>query len=174
MAQASNGASTIAGLTPLKGQPALTSGGKPEMLYIGAEFCPFCAAERWAMVTALSKFGTFAHLGETSSASGDVYPNSPTFSFYGSTYTSKYLTFTPVETTTNQLDRAGTGYVPLQNPTAAETKVWKSLDPVQNIPFVDIGGRWLVRTSGYVPSIISNKTMEYVASARSVWWWPPT
>ena len=38
---------------------ALTSGGKPEMLYIGAEYCPYCAAERWAMIVALSRFGTF-------------------------------------------------------------------------------------------------------------------
>src|SRR5215831_9668816 len=37
----------------------LTSNGKPEMLYIGAEFCPYCAAERWAMAVALSRFGTF-------------------------------------------------------------------------------------------------------------------
>ena len=26
---------------------ALTSGGKPEVLYIGGDFCPFCAVERW-------------------------------------------------------------------------------------------------------------------------------
>src|SRR5262245_18195339 len=29
--------------------PALTKNGKPEMLYIGAEFCPYCAAMRWSM-----------------------------------------------------------------------------------------------------------------------------
>ena len=42
---------------------ALTSGGKPEMLYIGAEYCPYCAAERWAMIVALSRFGTFSGAG---------------------------------------------------------------------------------------------------------------
>ena len=26
---------------------ALTNGNKPEVLYIGADYCPFCAAERW-------------------------------------------------------------------------------------------------------------------------------
>lgn len=31
----------------LKNGTPLTSGGKPEMLYIGAEYCPFCAFERW-------------------------------------------------------------------------------------------------------------------------------
>ena len=43
----------------ISGGSALTSGGKPEMLYIGAEYCPYCAAERWGMVVALSRFGTF-------------------------------------------------------------------------------------------------------------------
>ena len=47
--------------TTITGAP-LTSGGKPEMLYIGAEYCPYCAAERWAMIVALSRFGTFSGL----------------------------------------------------------------------------------------------------------------
>src|SRR5712671_6765504 len=47
---------------------ALTSGGKPEMLYIGAEYCPYCAAERWAMIVALSRFGTFSGLTTIRSA----------------------------------------------------------------------------------------------------------
>ena len=42
----------------VKVETALTEAGLPEMLYMGAEYCPFCAAERWAMVMALSKFGT--------------------------------------------------------------------------------------------------------------------
>ena len=40
--------------------PALTSNGKPEMLYIGAEYCPYCAAMRWSMAVALSRFGTLS------------------------------------------------------------------------------------------------------------------
>ncbi|MBV9382599.1 MAG: DUF929 family protein, partial [Streptosporangiaceae bacterium] len=51
----------------ITGSP-LTAGGKPEMLYMGAEYCPFCAAERWAMVVALSRFGTFSGLHTTHSA----------------------------------------------------------------------------------------------------------
>ena len=53
----------------LKGsQPPLTSGGKPVMLYMGGEYCPYCAAERWSMVVALSRFGTFSGLATTHSA----------------------------------------------------------------------------------------------------------
>ena len=71
---------------------ALTSNGKPEVLYIGAEYCPFCAAERWGMVIALSRFGTFKNLSTTHSSSSDQFPNTATWTFYKSSYTSKYLT----------------------------------------------------------------------------------
>ena len=105
--------------TPPAGSPAtpLTSGGKPEMLYIGAEYCPYCAFERWGMIVALSRFGSFSGLRTMHSSSTDVYPNTPTWTFYKSSYTSKYLTFTPVEETTNVPDGSG-GYMPLQSPTA--------------------------------------------------------
>ena len=43
--------------------PPVVSDGAPEVLYIGAEYCPFCAVERWPLVVALSRFGTFAGLG---------------------------------------------------------------------------------------------------------------
>ena len=45
--------------------PALTADGKPEVLYVGAEYCPFCAAERWPVVVALSRFGTWSGLSAT-------------------------------------------------------------------------------------------------------------
>ena len=81
--------------TVTKGQTPLTSGGLPRMVYVGAEYCPFCAMARWSMVAALSRFGTFADLKMTASASTDG--NIPTFSFLRSTYTSPYLVFTPYE-----------------------------------------------------------------------------
>ena len=51
------GGTTTSPPKTISGAP-LTSGGKPEVLYIGAEYCPYCAAERWSMVVALSRFGT--------------------------------------------------------------------------------------------------------------------
>jgi hypothetical protein len=36
--------------------PSLTKDGKPEILYVGAEYCLYCAAERWAVAVALSRF----------------------------------------------------------------------------------------------------------------------
>ncbi|HSY16362.1 MAG TPA: DUF929 family protein, partial [Jatrophihabitantaceae bacterium] len=62
----------------------LTQDGKPRVLYVGAEYCPYCAAERWAVVVALSRFGTFAGLGQTASSPSDVYPSTATLTFRGS------------------------------------------------------------------------------------------
>ncbi|MHB1536035.1 MAG: DUF929 family protein, partial [Acidimicrobiales bacterium] len=128
--------------TPISGA-ALTSAGKPEVLYIGAEYCPFCAAERWPVVLALSKFGTWSDLGATHSASRDVYPNTATFSFYGATFTSPYLTFAGVETTTNQ-PQGPNAYKPLQTPTPTQEHLFQSDNPQGSIPFVDFGGRWTI------------------------------
>jgi hypothetical protein len=90
-------------LTPVTGSPR-TAGGKPEVLYVGAGFCPYCAALRWPLIVALSRFGSFSGLTPDRSAitagSGqrEPYPATPTWTFHGSSYASKYLVFTPVET----------------------------------------------------------------------------
>ena len=80
--------------------PPLTKDGKPLVLYVGAEYCPFCAAQRWAVVQALSRFGTFTGLTLTHSDPKDSFPNTPTFTFHGATYTSSVVAFEGVETQT--------------------------------------------------------------------------
>jgi hypothetical protein len=151
--------------------PPLTNGAKPAILYIGAEFCPFCAAERWPIVMALSKFGTFQNLTSTTSSSTDTNPNTPTFSFYGSGYTSAYLTFTAVELE----DRNGK---PLQTPTAAQSALVATYDAPPytkgargSIPFVDLGGKFLISGTEYDGSALSgmsfNSAVSYLTSANN-------
>src|SRR6202012_1289098 len=65
------------------GASPLTVNGFPRIFYAGAEYCPFCAAERWAVVLALSRFGTWTGLGETRSSPGDQFPRTATFTFDG-------------------------------------------------------------------------------------------
>jgi thiol-disulfide isomerase/thioredoxin len=137
--------------------PALTSGGKPEMLYIGAEWCPYCAAERWAMAVALRRFGTFSPLTGVHSSSADVYPNTATLTFYRSTYTSKYLVFTPVE-------QQDVNHNPLQAPTAAQKALWaKYLPPGDSYPFIDIGNR-VIAASTYSPQVLQGLTWSQIAA----------
>ncbi len=140
--------------------PALTADDKADLLYIGAEFCPHCAAERWPMYIALAKFGTFSpQPGRIHSANedGDV----PTLTFYGTTYSSPYLTFTPVEITTNK--PKGNGYAPLQTPTQAQLTLWQDSNGGE-FPFVDLGGKVVLPSAQYSFGPLQNLPFEEVAS----------
>ncbi len=153
---------TISGTT-------LTENGKPEMFYLGAEYCPYCAAERWAMIVALSRFGTFSGLSTVHSSSTDVYPNTPTWTFYNSSYTSPYLTFTPVETTTNVADASNTPpYVTLQTPTAAQQAlVTKYAGASGSIPFIDFGNKYLISGASYNPQLLAGLSWATIATDLS-------
>jgi hypothetical protein len=154
--------------TKLTGQHPLTSHGKPQIVYIGAEYCPFCAAERWAMVVALSRFGTFSNLGVTHSDTADVFPNTNTLTFYKSSYTSKHLAFSPVEETDANKKA-------LEKPTAAQQALLTKYDappyvPSQSagaIPFIDIGNKYLISGASYSPQILQGKSWSQISSALS-------
>ena len=139
---------------------ALTADGKADLLFIGAEYCPHCAAERWPLYIALSKFGTFSpQPGRIHSANedGDV----PTLTFYGTTYTSPYFTFTPVEVYTNKLQ--GNGYAPLQTPTQAQLTLWEDTNG-GTFPFLDFGGKKVLPSAQYLFTPLQNLPFATVAA----------
>lgn len=148
----------------ISGTP-LTAAGKPEMLYVGAEYCPYCAFERWGMIVALSRFGSFSGLSTVHSSSTDQFPNTPTWTFYKSSFTSKYLTFTTVEQTTNVPDSSSPlGYVPLQSLTAAQQALLTKYDPNGSIPFVDIGNKYLINGASASPQVLQGLSWATIAS----------
>lgn len=151
----------IGGLSKIGGTP-LTQGGKPVVLYIGAEYCPFCAAERWPLVAALSRFGTFTDLAATHSATNDVYPNTPTFSFKDAKYSSKYLALQTVELYGNR--PVNGSYPPLQRPTAQQNALIGKHDPRGTIPFIYLGN-YLQLDASYNPQILAGMSMQQVAHA---------
>jgi len=138
--------------------PALTSDGKPEVLFVGAEWCPYCAAERWALVLALSRFGSFTSLGYTTSASDDVFPDTPSFSFHGATYESRTLAFVGIEM--QDRDRR-----PLDEPTAEQQRILTADDPTGSIPFIDVGGRYVTSTATYDIAVLQGLSMGQIAHA---------
>jgi hypothetical protein len=138
--------------------------GKPQVFYVGAEFCPYCATQRWAVVAALGRFGTFSKLGLSHSSADDVFANTPTFTFHGSRYTSKYVAFTGVETRTNELEASGQ-YGALDPLTEAQGKVYAAENPGGGIPFLDIDGQFVANGVGYKAEVLQGHSAKEIAAA---------
>jgi hypothetical protein len=153
--------------------PALTKSGKPEVLFMGAEYCPFCAAQRWAMVNAFNRFGTFTGLTTTHSSSSDTDANTPTLTFYGSTYTSNYISLVTVELEHNyrigNSSSSSVAYAPLQTPTSAEQKLQSAYDPGTYIPYIDFGNKYaqVGNLTPLTPTMLDGLTWQQVATDMS-------
>ncbi len=148
--------------------PALVDGTKQRVLYIGAEYCPYCAAQRWPLVVALARFGTWTGLRTTTSASDDVFPDTPTLSFHGASFSSDVVTFNGYE----QLDR---DRKPLDTLPAADSAVLATFDappyvPADakgSIPFLDIGGVYIASGASFSSDLLAGKSHEQIATALS-------
>lgn len=151
----------------------LRSAGRPLIVYVGAEYCPFCAAQRWALVVALSRFGTFTHLGMATSSSQLVFPGLASFSFHGASYRSRYVSFEPIETYGSDTTSSSDAFVPLQPLTGQVHALMQRLDvpplaPVAGtLPFVDIAGRYIAIGAGFSPGLLSGRSLTSIASALS-------
>jgi len=158
---------TVTPLSFSKSQPPLTfTVGKaklPGFLYVGAEYCPYCAATRWGMIIALARFGHFNRLYDMLSSSTDYAPSTPTFSFVGKlpssvvTYTSRYLAFVPFE----QLNRNKQA---LMTPSAQADRLVSLYDQGTGIPFVDMNNHWFLTGSAYDPADLANLSRDSIAA----------
>lgn len=146
--------------------PQLTIGGKPAIVFVSEESCPFCAAERWPLAVGLSHFGSWSHLGSTRSSATDVYPDTATLSFRTAHYRSAKLTLQ----TTELADNLGR---PLQPQTALDTRLIGTYDvpPYVNsadqsgaVPFLDIGNRYILAGAQYNPQVLAGLSAAQIAS----------
>ena len=157
--------------TPVRADVNRGQRGLPVITYVGAEYCPFCAGERWALIAALGRFGTFSGLELSHSSTTDAYPNTATFSFVNATYSSPYVEFSPVELQTNV--PSGNGYTQLQTPTPAQTSRIRAYDgppyfPGQGaIPFIDFAGQYVTSGASFDMGLLRGMTQEQIAAALS-------
>jgi hypothetical protein len=162
------GAGSIVAPVHVKNQTPLTEKKLPEVLYVGAEFCPYCAAERWSLAIALLRFGTFKGLGTIASSPTDSYPSTATLDFRGAVFTSPYVAFTEVEV-------ANVNHQPLMTLTKAENKLVTKYDTSKfvpgagtgSIPFIDFGNRFLQVGSSYSPAVLAGLHAKKIASNLS-------
>lgn len=149
-------------------------GTKPVVLYIGAEYCPYCAAARWSIITSLARFGTFSGLSLGASSSLDVFPSTPTFSFYGSHYTSPYIEVQTVELASSVL-LPNRRYQRLETPTAEQEALIRKYDAppyvakaeTGGIPFLLVGGRYMWSGSPFSPELLAGQTQAAIAATLS-------
>jgi thiol-disulfide isomerase/thioredoxin len=129
-------------------RPLKASSGKPLIFFMGAGFCPYCAAERWAIVRALKNFGSWQGLVETTSAGHDEkYLNIPTVDFSRAKYTSDYVDFIGRET-------ADRNFEPQQELDEKDYEIIDAFNPDQVIPFLLIDGQFMQVGSGFSPQLL--------------------
>jgi hypothetical protein len=144
-------------LQSFSGQPFM-SGTKPVIVYIGADYCPYCAFQRWPLVMALMRFGNFSSLDYMLSSSTDVFPNSATFTFYGSKYTSNYVVFQGYEQEDRYQNHLAT--VP-----SNYTAVFQQYGAAY--PFLDIANKYVVSGSFFFPDQLTGRDWTQVAQLLS-------
>jgi hypothetical protein len=137
------------------------SNGLPQVLYVGAEWCPNCGATRWPLAVALSRFGTFTGLSTTYSSSTDSDPHTPTLSFRNASYKSSYIDFDGKE----QVDGDNK---PLQSLTTAENALFEQYGGATpgspGYPFIDFGGKWRQNGTAFDPAVLAGLTPDAVAA----------
>ncbi len=144
---------------PVAHARTLGSHGRPAVVLVESDHCPYCTLERWAVLVALSRFGTFTELGSTvSSPANDVFPGLQSWTFTGARFHSPSLSFDPVELDARFEVPAGTR---LDGPQA---QTWAAAKRAGGgVPYLSIGGRY--RSIGAIanPAVLVGLTSTQIA-----------
>ena len=131
-------------------------GGHPLTVFVGAEYCPYCASMRWPLVEALNRFGTFTGLRQVSSKEGyEGFPSIATYDFSQASYHSDYVTFSSAEIA----DVSGN---PLQSLDDDQTDLVNHLDPGGAIPFVFVAGSYTAALP-FSPQLLVGHSFKEIA-----------
>jgi hypothetical protein len=131
------------------------SGQKVRVFFLGAQFCPFCAAERWALVNALERFGTLTEYAPEAHTEGLAgFRLVPTYDLRSAVYTSQYLTYSGKEI----FDKDN---APLDTLDTDEQAIIDRFDPQAKFPFLMINGQYVQFDSGFSPGLIDG--MDFAA-----------
>jgi hypothetical protein len=138
--------------------------GLPVVFFYGAEFSPYAAAERWPLVVALSRFGSFGQLGLVQSSGQTAFPDISTFTFWQSTYSSAWVTLQAVERYGSE-NPTGGGYATLETPDARQEASLTTYDTSSSgVPLLDIANHFVLAGSSFTPGILSGLTQAQIAA----------
>lgn len=152
---------------------ATVDGGAPQpvVFFYGAEFAPYAAVERWPLIMALSRFGTFKQLGLMQSSGTTAFADLSTFTFWNDTntqtYTSKYFIFESVERYSS-LNPTGGRYLVLQTPDARQAAAIAAYGTTPNtFALTDVANRFVLSGSSFAPGVLSGLTQSQIAGNLS-------
>lgn len=136
---------------------------RPILVYVGADYCPYCAIQRWSLVMALMRFGSFTNLEYM--VSGE--DNLATFTFSASSYHSSYLVFQPYEVEDN-------GGAPLATLPSNYTYSFTyagcpsgtaGVNCRKSYPFLNFADEYVVRGAFVSPLVLGTKNWTQIISS---------
>jgi Domain of unknown function (DUF929) len=135
----------------------------PVVFFYGAEFAPYAAVQRWPLVLALSRFGTFDQLGVMQSSATTAFANLATFTFWNVHYTSKYLALEQVERYSS-LNPTGGRYLTLERPDARQAAVIANYGAGANtFALLDVANRYVLNGSSFGPGVLAGLSQSQIA-----------
>ncbi len=135
----------------------------PVVYFYGAEFAPYAAAQRWPLVMALSRFGTFSRLGLMQSSATTAFPDLSTFTLWDVDYSSRYVYLQPVERYSS-LNPTGGGYLTLQKPDARQSAAVAQYSPnADTFALTDVANQFVLSGSGFSPAVLDGLTQDQIA-----------
>ncbi len=150
-----SGSGYLTDVHALTDQTIFSTNGKPIVVYVGADYCLYCAVQRWSLIMALMRFGNFTGLEYMHSSVGDG--NYATFTFSNSSYQSPYIVFQPYEV----YDRAGNALATLPtNYTSSLTQYGKS-----SFPFLNFADEYYISGAILDPKILGTKNQTQIISS---------
>ncbi len=144
---------------------ATVNGGppRPVVFFYGAEFAPYPAVQRWPLILALSRFGTFNRLGLMQSSATTAFANLSTFTFWDASYTSKYLFLESVERYSS-LNPTGARYLSLQTPDARQAAAIASYGASANtFALLDVANRYVLNGASFAPGVLAGLSQDQIA-----------
>jgi hypothetical protein len=140
-------------------------GGPPQpvVFFYGAEFAPYAAVQRWPLILALTRFGTFNQLGVMQSSPSTAFANLSTFTFWKFQYSSKYLILESVERYSS-LDPTGARYLTLETPDARQAAAVAAYGASANtFALLDVANRYVLNGASFAPGVLAGLSQSQIA-----------